>query len=451
MLTSFNEKLHMFIWGPGMLFFFCGCGVFLTIGTGFFQIKHMHTWVKSTLGSLLDKNITHGKQDEHSTSAFQTFTSALAGTLGTGNIVGVGTALAAGGPGAIFWMWISAIFGMMTGYGENVLGYLYRRRNKCGQWQGGPMYYLQYGLKSKWLAVIFAVFATLASYGMGNMAQSNSIAHALQSNFNLPPIVTGIVVGIIIAIVITGGITRIGNVTEKLIPIMATVYIMGCFIILIKFAHNIPDAFYDIVKSAFSTRSIVGGVGGYSVLSAMRFGIARGVFSNEAGLGSSVLIHSSNSVKEPAVQGMWNICEIFIDTIIMCTLTALCILVTGAFETSTNGALLASKAFELGFGNIGGVFLSVAITLFAFSTLLSWSYNGSLAMEYLFGTKSRKIYTILFVFIIPFGCTLQLDIVWSISDTCNGLMAVPNLIGIILLSGKIFNVTRVYLANKSNM
>ncbi len=436
MLIRLNEAIHSFVWGPGMLLFFCGCGVYLTVRSGFFQILRAPLWLKHTLGSLFNKQSSHTAADKHSISAFETFTAALAGTLGTGNIVGVATALAAGGPGAIFWMWVSAIFGMMTGFFENVLGFLYRRRRKDGNWQGGPMYYLQYGLGSKWLAVAFAFFAILASYGMGNMTQSNSIATALQASFNIPPLFTGAFVGLLIALVIAGGIGRIGKVTAKLIPTMALFYIAGCFVILIKFWYAIPSAFADIISSAFNFRSAAGGALGYTVLNAMRYGIARGVFSNEAGLGSSVLIHSSMSVAKPCEQGMWSICEIFVDTIVMCTLTALSILASGAFETGANGAVLAAKAFELGLGRIGGLFLSIAITLFAFSTLLSWSYNGSLAFEYIFGAKARKIYTAIFVFLIPFGCTMHLDIVWSISDTCNGLMALPNLVGVVLLSGQ---------------
>ncbi len=442
MLVEINEIVHNIVWGPGMLIFFCGCGIYFTIRSGFFQIIHARFWFKSTIGSLLNKEKTHTAKDNNSISAFETFTTALAGTLGTGNIVGVATALAAGGPGAVFWMWVSAIFGMMTGFFENVLGSLYRRRKKNGEWQGGPMYYLQYGLKSKPLAVAFAFFAIMASFGMGNMAQSNSIAIALNTAFNVPPLFTGVAMGLCIALVIVGGIGRIGKVTAKLIPAMALIYIAGCFIILIKFHQAIPLAFADIFAGAFNFKSAVGGVLGYTVFNALRYGVARGVFSNEAGLGSSVLVHSSISTTEPSTQGMWNICEIFVDTIVMCTLTALCILVSGAFSTGANGAALASTAFELGFGRAGSLFLNIAITLFAFSTLLSWSYNGSLAFEYIFGEKSRKIYMLVFVFIIPFGCSMKLDIVWSLSDTCNALMAVPNLIGVVLLSGEVLRVVK---------
>ncbi len=450
MFLYINKILHNFVWGPGMLFFFCGCGIYLTLRTKFFQITKFKIWVKYTIGSLFVKGTPSKITDNNSISAFQTFTAALAGTLGTGNIVGVATALAAGGPGSIFWMWVSAIFGMMTGYGENVLGFLYRRKNKQGAWQGGPMYYLQYGLNAKWLAVIFALFATLASIGMGNMTQTNSIANALNSSFKVPPLFTGIVVGILLSLVACGGIKRIGRVTEKLIPTMAILYILGCIVILIKFNSNVPVAITQIFKSAFNFKSAVGGIGGYSILQAMRYGVSRGVFSNEAGLGSSVLIHTSGNIKSAPEQGMWSICEIFVDTIVMCTLTALTILSTGAFDMGYDGAALVVNAFELGLGGIGSLFLTIAITLFAFSTLLSWSYNGKLAFEYLFGYKLKHLYTIIFVFAVPFGCVMHLDIVWSLSDTCNGLMAIPNLIGVILLSDKIFKCTKDLLIKNSN-
>ncbi len=450
MFFYINSILHNFVWGPGMLFFFCGCGLYLTLRTKFFQITNVKLWFKYTIGSLFNKKNISNTSDNNSISAFQTFTAALAGTLGTGNIVGVATALAAGGPGAIFWMWISAIFGMMTGYSENVLGFIYRRKNESGAWQGGPMYYLQYGLNAKWLAVIFAFFATFASFGMGNMTQTNSIATALESSFNIPPLLTGTIVGVALVAVLCGGIKRIGKVTEKLIPSMAIIYIIGCLIILFKFNENVPNSFAQIFQNAFNFKSASGGIGGYTVLSAMRYGVSRGVFSNEAGLGSSVLIHTSGNIKSAPEQGMWSICEIFVDTLLMCTLTALTILSTGAFNSGYDGAALIVTAFESGLGSIGGIFLTVAITLFAFSTLLSWSYNGNLAFEYLFGYKFKTLYTVIFIFTVPFGCIMHLDIVWSLSDTCNGLMAIPNLIGVIMLSNKVFKFTADFIKNKTN-
>ena len=460
MLIQLSNTLHRFVWGPGMLLFFTGCGVYLSCGTRFFQLTHLGLWLRATLGSLFpQRRSTHSapasvseskkKQgDAHGISQFQTFTTALAGTLGTGNIVGVATALTAGGPGAIFWMWISALIGMMTGFSENVLGMLYRRKNENGAWVGGPMEYLERGLHAKWLAVLFAVFTVLASFGMGNMAQANSLAGAVESGFGVPPWLAGVVAAAAIALVVTGGIRRIGKVTEKLIPIMTLLYIAGCTAILVRFSGTVPAALAAIFRDAFVPRSALGGAAGYGVLQAMRFGTARGVFSNEAGLGSSVIIHAAAAEAEPVQQGMWSICEIFIDTIVMCTLTALCLLATGASTGGADGAAMAVDAFRIGLGESGGIFLSIAVVLFAFSTLLGWSYYGERAIAYLFGERSLPWYRILFVALIPIGCVTQLGLVWEISDTCNGLMAVPNLIGVVALSGLVFRETRQYLARR---
>ncbi len=445
-MIEVNEIVNEILWGPFMLLFFCGCGLILSVKTKFFQITRINLWFKSTLGSIFAKKKLQTKKDKHSISAFETFTAALAGTLGTGNIVGVATALSAGGPGAIFWMWVSAVLGMMTGYAENVLGIMYRRKDKNGAWLGGPMYYLQYGLKSKFLAVLFAFFAVLASFGMGNMAQSNSIAVSLNESFGVPLIATGVLCAIALLLIIMGGIKRIGAATSKLVPAMAVLYIIGCILILIKFRHNIPEAFLSIISSAFNAQSAAGGIGGYGVMRAMRFGVARGVFSNEAGLGSSVLIHSASEVTQPVEQGMWSISEVFVDTIVMCTLTALCILASGTLSLDVNGAALAVHTFKAGLGDLGTVFLGIAMPLFAFSTLLSWSYNGEQAICYLFGMKAKKIYKAIFIMLVPIGCLMQVSFVFNISDTFNGLMALPNLIGIMFLSGKVYRQTRLYLA-----
>ncbi len=450
MLLQLNDIVHKLIWGPATLLFFCGCGIYISVRLNFFQLTQLPLWLKNTLGTLFTKNDSAKKSGVHTISAFQAFTCALAGTLGTGNIVGVATAIAAGGPGAVFWMWVSAFFGMMTAYAENVLGILYRKKDSDSKYKGGPMYYLRDGLKSKFAATSFAVFAILASFGMGNMTQSNSIALALNDTFGIPVIATGIITCAALAAIALGGIKRIGRATAILIPAMATLYILGCVAIIIMFRHNILSAFAAIFNGAFNLRSAAGGALGYTVLSAMRFGIARGVFSNEAGLGSSVLIHSSSNVKEPVEQGMWSICEVFVDTIVMCTLTALCILTTGVFDGTLNGAVLVANAFFAGFGPMGSVFLSVAVTLFAFSTLLSWSYNGQLATQYLFGTRACTIYRAVFIALVPIGCITQLDIVWSISDTCNGFMALPNLFGVLFLSGQVFKETRRYLQRRKN-
>lgn len=451
MFALIVDAVHRFVWGPGMLFFLMGCGVYLSVRTGFFQLSQARLWLSSTLGAVFRRGSAHDKSDKTAISPFQTFTTALAGTLGTGNIVGVATALAAGGPGAVFWMWVSAFFGMMTGFAENVLGILYRRRGPDGAWRGGPMYYLEYGARAKWLAVPFALFAVLASLGMGNMTQANSIADALSSEFGVPVGVTGLVTALALLAVMAGGIRRIGAVTEKLVPAMSFLYIIGCILILVRFGSNVPAAFASIFREAFNVRSAVGGAAGYGMLQAMRYGIARGVFSNEAGLGSSVLVHAAGNVKEPVEQGMWSICEIFVDTIVLCTLTAVCILTTGVMDAGEDGAALALEAFRAGLGGAGGGFLAVAVTLFAFSTLLAWSYNGERAAEYLLGAKARGAYRVLFLLVVPVGCLMQLDLVWSLSDACNGLMALPNLFGVVLLSGEAIQETKRFLAKRGSL
>ncbi len=447
-MQTFNELLHAVLWGPFMLILLLGCGFYFTVGTNFFQFIKFKFWVKFTFGSLFSKKSKSNKKDKNSLSAFENFTAALAGTLGTGNIVGVATALIAGGPGAIFWMWLSALFGMMTGFAENVLGIMYRRKAANGEWLGGPMYYLEFGVKSKFLAVMFAVFAIFASFGMGNLTQSNSIANTLSESFGIPLIITAATTTFLLLIIVLGGIKRIGAVTSKLIPTMAVLYIMGCLIILIKNKENIQSAFLQIFYGAFNFKSAAGGIGGYGIIRAMRFGIARGVFSNEAGLGSSVLIHSASEIKKPVEQGLWSICEIFTDTIVICTLTALCVLTSGELSTNSNGAALVVNTFKAGLGGFGNVFLGVAMPLFAFSTLLSWSFNGEQAFNYLFGQKAKKAYKFIFVALIPLGFFMQTELVWQISDTFNGLMAIPNLIGIVFLSGKVFTEFKLYFEPK---
>ncbi|MDE7279413.1 MAG: alanine:cation symporter family protein [Oscillospiraceae bacterium] len=504
-------------------------------------------------------------------SQFQALSTALAATIGTGNIAGVATAIAVGGPGAVFWMWLSAFFGMMTNYSENVLGIFFRKKNDHGEWSGGAMYYINEGLKdrkgfkhiAKPLAVLFSVFCVLASFGIGNMTQVNSISSAMKSNFNIPTIVTGIILAVIAALVIVGGIKRIASVTEKLVPFMAVFYIVGCLIIFFSNFNQIPYVFSSIFRNAFNFGAIAGGVGGYIIKRAVTMGFKRGVFSNEAGLGSSVMVHSASDVKEPVVQGMWGIFEVFFDTIIVCTLTSFVILSSPAesktfdeamqsisteaqyFEIHTtndgsvvnliddnvnalyevapadaaegtyteyaaktvygqeltvrlknaesvsgesdftyanvmeiqgiqgknadgtlmtdengnpiitsvtisevNGVPLVTYAFSLKLGHIAGKILAVAILLFAFSTVLGWSFYGTKALEYLFGTKATIVYKVIFVLFVIVGCTMNLSLAWDIADTLNGLMAIPNLIGVLLLSATVVRVTGNYVRRK---
>ena len=385
------------------------------------------------------------RRDPGAISQFQALATALAGTIGTGNIVGVATAITAGGPGAIFWMWISALVGMMTKYAENVLGNRYRYRDAQGKWVGGPMVYIERGLGCRWLAVLFAVFCAAASFGIGNMTQANSISGALASSFGLSPLAVGIAVATLAGVVILGGIKRLASVTERLVPFMAVTYTLGGVLIICLNWRGIPAAFSAILSDAFTLRAAGGGAVGFILSDAVRYGVARGVFTNEAGLGSSVIVNSASNVKEPVRQGMWGIFEVFFDTIVMCTITALAILTSGAHLLGGDGAELAIAAFSSGFGRFGGVFITLAVCCFAFATILGWSYYGERAVDYLFGARARIGYRLCFIGMTVVGCVGSLQLVWSVSDTFNGLMALPNLIAVLLLSPEVFAATRDYL------
>lgn len=461
-ITDVNHTLNSYVWGPfglALLFF---VGLWMTYRTHFFQIFHIRLWIKKTIGAIFtNKSVTqHTEKEDKTISQFQSLCTALAATIGTGNIVGVSTAIISGGPGAIFWMWIMALLGMMTNYSENVLGIYYRRKNKHGEWSGGAMYYLSEGLGSKKhcklvgqvLAVLFSIFCVLASFGIGNIAQVNSIAGNMESAFQIPTWISGIVLVIIGGLVIVGGIKRIASVTEKLVPFMAAVYILGAIVVVLSNVTAVPAAFVSIFKGAFGAKALGGGMVGYGIKSAITWGFKRGAFSNEAGLGSSVMVHSSSNVKEPVQQGMWGIFEVFTDTIVVCTLTALVVLTSGIVDLNTGamvqdipGSALVGQAFRETFGGIGPMFIAVAILLFAFSTVLGWSHYGSKSIEYLIGEKAVKPYCFLFVLMSFFSATMDLTLAWDLSDTFNGLMMIPNLIGVLALSGTVAKITQNYL------
>lgn len=572
-ITKINGMINGWVWGIPMLILIISTGILMTIRTGFFQIVRAKVVGNETFFAIFKKQNVTKTKDKKAISQFQALTTALAATIGTGNIAGVATALTIGGPGAIFWMWISAFFGMMTNFSENVLGIFYRRKNEKDEWSGGAMYYLRDGLGTKkgmknvakFLAVLFAIFCVLASFGIGNMTQVNSIADAMKSNFGIATFVTGIVLAIIAALVVVGGIKRIGQVTEKLVPFMAVAYIVGTLVIFFTNYEQIPYVFGSIFKDAFNVSAIGGGVGGYVIKRAVTMGFKRGVFSNEAGLGSSVMVHSASDVKEPVIQGMWGIFEVFFDTIIVCTLTSFVLLSSSTNAPSMskvlanlttkeqifniadhvkeddemhlidkeynmlmldvdnngraklytefpaegeylevkaygntyyapavsddttaeedyiytnimsikanpakdpegnimkddagniivdsinvsqiNGVSLVTYAFSQKFGDIAGKLLAVAILLFAFSTVLGWSFYGTKAIEYLFGTKATIFYKVIFVCFIVVGATVNLGLAWDIADTLNGLMAIPNLIAVIALSGTVVKITKNY-------
>lgn len=461
-ITEVNGAVNSFVWGVPMLVLLVGTGILMTVLTKFFQLSHIGHWFKNTIGGIFsDKHITrHTGKDDKAISQFQSLCTALAATIGTGNIVGVASALIAGGPGAIFWMWIVAFFGMMTNYSENVLGIYYRRKNSRDEWCGGAMYYLKDGLGSykgckqigAILAVLFSLFCLLASFGIGNMSQVNSIAANMEAAFSIPAVATGIALMILAALVIVGGLKRIASVTEKLVPFMAIAYIIGALVIFFVNIGQCGAIFSAIFKGAFGLKAVGGGIVGSGVKMALTWGMKRGVFSNEAGLGSSVMVHSNSNVKEPVRQGMWGIFEVFADTIVVCTLTAFSVLSSGLIDLETgvvlsesSGSALVGEAFATVFGSFGPMFIALSILLFAFSTVLGWSHYGSKAWEYLFGTKSTIVYKVVFILIIYVGATMNLGLAWDLSDTFNGLMAMPNLIGVLCLSPLVMKITKNYV------
>lgn len=445
------QALHQLAWGPGTIGMLALCGAVFSFATGFFQLRGIRYWLGGTLGRAFRDDGRRG-----ATTAFQSACTALAATLGTGNIAGVATALVAGGPGAVFWMWVSALLGTMTAYAENVLAGLYRGADRDGNPVGGAMFYIEKGLHSRPLAAAFSFFCLLGSLGMGNMAQANSIAEGLRDVFRLPPLFTGLVVAALISVAIAGGIGRVGKVTEKIVPFMAFAYTGGAVLIVGLNIGRLPGVLALILREAFSLRAGLGGAAGYGIARALTVGVARGVSSNEAGLGSSVMANSAAGCA-PVEQGMWGIMEVAVDTLFMCTLTALAILCSGVYdfeayaaaggssEQLPNGAALTADAFRAAFCPAGGVFLALSLTLFAFSTLLGWSFYGSQAAEYLWGRRAAGVYKAVFVGVIVLGCVTRLELVWEISDTFNGFMALPNLAAVLWLSPQVIRESRRHL------
>ena len=454
------EAVNGIVWGPMGLGLLFGTGLLLTVRTGGFQLRRWGYWMRHTLGAILtDRSVTtHTAREEQAISQFQSLCTALASTIGTGNLVGVATAILSGGAGAVFWMWVMALLGMMTSYAENVLGIYYRRKDPAGGWRGGPMYYLRDGLGGKTgrvLAVLFAAFCALASFGIGNLSQLNSIAGNLRAAFGVPETATGAVLAAVSAVILLGGLKRVAAVAERLVPAMALLYIVGALTVVGVHITAVPAALAAIVKGAFGLRAAGGGIVGYGLSRAVTWGFKRGAFSNEAGLGSSVMVHAASNVKEPVQQGMWGIFEVFADTIVVCTLTALVILTsgfvdlnTGRMLTEVQGSALVGEAFSTVFGSFGPKFIAVSILLFAYSTVLGWSHYGTKAFEYLFGTKASMGYQVVFVAMVLVGATMKLDLAWDLSDTFNGLMMLPNLIGVLSLSGTVAAITRNYVDRK---
>jgi AGCS family alanine or glycine:cation symporter len=468
-----NDTVNSFAWGTFGLILLLGTGLICTVITGVFQLTHIRYWLRRTFGIMN----TEGRiiNDAGALSQFRAFCTALCATIGTGNIAGVSTAICVGGPGAVLWMWVAAFLGMMVKYSENVLGLYFRRRNSEGAWSGGPMYYLQDGLGSikhcKWLGrvlgVLFCIFTVLASFGIGNMGQINKITINFQSTFltgmnddlfmGAPKVnwLIGATLMITVAVIILGGFRRLAAVSEKLIPFMSIAYVIGCIIMILLHISTLPDVFSSIFRFALGPDALKGGAAGTAVQLAMntiKNGCKRGVFSNEAGLGSSVMVHSNSCAREPVSQGMWGIAEVFLDTMVICTMTAIVVLGSGAIDLQTglvregvNDSTLVAKAFGSALGKPGEWFVVIAITLFAFTTVMGWSYYGAKVTEYLFGVTCGRLYRLVFIGLIIFGAVMESNLAWDISDTFNGLMMIPNLIGLIAQTPLIVRLTRNYI------
>ena len=460
-----NSAVNGVVWGVPALILLAFVGILMTCLTKVFQVTHIGHWFKKTIGAVFsDKHVT-GHTADKSISQFQSLCTALAATVGTGNIVGVSGAIMVGGPGAVFWMWVIAFFGMMTNFSENVLGIYYRRKNSKGEWAGGAMYYLRDGLGSykgmkqvgAVLAWLFSLFCLIASFGIGNMTQVNSISGNMQTVFHVPTWVTGVIVMVLVGLVVVGGLKRIASVTEKVVPFMVILYILGTLVIFFTNIGKVGAVFGAIFKGAFAAKAAGGGIVGYGIKLAIEQGMKRGVFSNEAGLGSSVMVHSSSNVKEPVQQGMWGIFEVFADTIVVCTLTAFTVLSSGLVDLSTGATLaeyngialtkanLVSTAFHIRFGFIGSAFVAISVMLFAFSTVLGWSHYGTTAAEYLLGEKRTIPYRVIFVLLVFGGAVMGDNLAWDLADTFNGMMMIPNLIGVIALSGVVMKITKNYV------
>lgn len=424
-IESFND----FLWGLPLILGIMGTGIYISIRLSGIQFRKLGFALRNTLGKVFDQN----DEADGDISPFSALATALAATVGTGNIVGVSLAIIMGGPGAIFWMWVAAIFGMATKFAEVTLALAYREK-RGGSFVGGPMYYIEKGLKNKNLAKLFALFASVAVFGIGNSTQSNAIAGVLRDSFGVNTIITGLVLSGLAAIVVVGGLATISKVTEKLVPFMSFFYILGSVWIIVLNRANLIPAIESIFVGAFAPMSVAGGVVGLSIKQVMSAGVARGVFTNEAGLGSSPMAHASASTDHPIRQGLWGMTEVFVDTMVICSLTALVILTTGVDRSvGVDARTLVANAFS-STSSIGGLILSLGISLFAFSTILGWAYYGELAISYLLGDGVKKYYRIIYVIFVFVGANMDLGLAWTFSNILNGLMALPNLYALIKLA-----------------
>ena len=447
-LTEWIKALNGIVWGPAMLVLILGTGLFLMFGLRFMHI------LKLGYGS---KMLWRGRESSSGTeqgdiSAFNALMTSLSATIGTGNIAGVATAIFLGGPGALFWMWMTALVGMATKYAEAVLAVHYRETDANGNKSGGPMYYIKNGLGNRfaWLGTTFAIFGAMAGFGIGNTIQANSVADALNSKFDIPFEWTGIAIAILVALVLLGGIKRIAHVAGKLVPFMAVSYVLAATIILLMHAEQIPAAFDLIFTYAFTPIAATGGFAGAAVWAAIRFGVARGIFSNEAGLGSAPIAHASAMTNNPVRQGTIAMMGTFIDTIIICSMTGLVIIVSGAWTSGETGASLSSLAFESAMPGIGSYVVTLGLSVFAFTTILGWSIYSEKCVTYLLGIKAVIPFRILWILAVPVGAISDLEFIWLVADTLNALMALPNLVALLLLSPVVFGLTTTYFKNKKN-
>lgn len=460
LITEINSAINGFVWGLPMMALILGVGIYLSIRCGFPQFRHFVHIMKNTLGKAFEKT----EKKEGAVSPFKAMCTALAASIGTGNIAGVSGAIAIGGPGAVFWMWVSALLGMCTKFAEVTLAVKYRERNKEGDWVGGPMYYITNGLGKnyKWLACVFSAFGALAAFGIGNMTQINTIAGTIntaiagfipttESQQTVIAWVVAMICALICAVVLIGGIQRLADVCSLLIPVMALIYIVAALIVIIFNISALPETLAAIVIGAFNPSSVAGGLAGVGIKTAITKGVGRGIFSNEAGLGSAPIAHAAADVNHPVEQGIYGVFEVFMDTIVVCTMTALVVLLGVGVQNIEYGTDIGANLTIMGFqsvfgGGFPGVAVAVCLTLFALSTVLTWALYGSRCVEYLLGHKASKVYQVIFCLFACIAGTVELSLAWAIADTLNGLMAIPNLIALALLTPVVVKLTKEYFA-----
>ncbi|MDN5370682.1 MAG: alanine or glycine:cation symporter, family [Shewanella sp.] len=441
-IVSLVNQVNSLVWGVPMLVMILGVGLFLSIGLKLMPVLKLGTGFKLLWSGRIPEKDADVKGQ---ISPFNALMTSLSATIGTGNIAGVATAIAVGGPGALFWMWCTALVGMATKFSEAVLAVKYREEDEHGNHIGGPMYYIKNGLGSKWawLGTLFAFFGAFAGFGIGNTVQANSVADALSSNFHVEPWITGVVMMLLVGAVLMGGIKRIADVAGKLVPLMTIFYVVSGLAVLVVYIDDVPSAFVLVVKSAFTPVAAQGGFAGAAVWAAIRYGVARGVFSNEAGLGSAPIAHAAAQTNNPVTQGLVAMLGTFIDTIVVCSITGLAIVVSGAWSSGENGAALTSYAFSHAFP-IGNYVVAVALAIFAFTTILGWSFYSEKCVQFLFGVNAIKPFRLIFTLVVPIGAIAKLEFIWLLADTLNAMMALPNLIALLLLSPVVFRLTREY-------